>query len=180
VKTDAPGAENKVVAEGDEPASDNSMNYTWYDAFNAPTGGYGYVSQIAYLANETLGTVLMNNAADKDWSDSNYGTATVDNKDYTLYALAKFTYKNLWWNTFKETTTLPAGTFYIRKPKTAAPAPEALEVIWLDGTEENTTGIETVNVEKQNNAEIYNLAGQKVGADFKGVVIKNGKKFFQK
>jgi hypothetical protein len=30
------------------------------------------------------------------------------------------------------------------------------------------------------NSEIYNLAGQKVGKDYKGLVIKNGKKFVQK
>ena len=27
---------------------------------------------------------------------------------------------------------------------------------------------------------VYNLAGQKVGNDFKGIVIKNGKKMLQK
>jgi hypothetical protein len=27
---------------------------------------------------------------------------------------------------------------------------------------------------------IFNLAGQKVGADYKGIVIKNGRKFIQK
>ena len=41
------------------------------------------------------------------------------------------------------------------------------------------TGINTVKVAAENNA-IYNLAGQKVGADFKGLVIKNGVKMIQK
>lgn len=45
----------------------------------------------------------------------------------------------------------------------------------------STTGINAIKTAKpaQSNV-IYNLAGQKVGADYKGVVIKNGKKFFQK
>ena len=38
---------------------------------------------------------------------------------------------------------------------------------------------EIKNVQLQNNA-VYNLAGQKVGNDYKGIVIVNGKKFMQK
>ena len=43
------------------------------------------------------------------------------------------------------------------------------------------SGIETVKANaKVNNEVIYNLAGQKVGKDYKGLVIKNGKKLIQK
>ena len=38
-------------------------------------------------------------------------------------------------------------------------------------------GVKTVTV---SNDAIYNLRGQKVGADYKGIVIRGGKKFFQK
>ena len=41
-------------------------------------------------------------------------------------------------------------------------------------------GIETVLSTKVLNSAIYNLAGQKVDANYKGVVIKNGKKMLQK
>ena len=41
-------------------------------------------------------------------------------------------------------------------------------------------GIETVQVVKIQNGAVYNLAGQKVDANYKGVVIKNGKKMLQK
>ena len=41
-------------------------------------------------------------------------------------------------------------------------------------------GIETVLTTKVQNGAIYNLAGQKVDANYKGVVIKNGKKMLQK
>lgn len=44
------------------------------------------------------------------------------------------------------------------------------------------TGIENVQApatKKANNA-IYNMAGQRVGADYKGIVIKNGKKYINK
>ena len=43
------------------------------------------------------------------------------------------------------------------------------------------TGINEVNNGTVNeNAPIYNLAGQRVGKDYKGVVIQNGKKFIKK
>jgi hypothetical protein len=47
--------------------------------------------------------------------------------------------------------------------------------------EKITTGIESVKVAGMNvKAPIYNLAGQKVNNDYKGVVIQNGKKFMNK
>ena len=42
-----------------------------------------------------------------------------------------------------------------------------------------STGITSVKAAAQDGA-IYNVAGQKVGSDYKGLVIKNGKKFIQK
>jgi hypothetical protein len=42
------------------------------------------------------------------------------------------------------------------------------------------TGIQNVQVKKATDNAIYNLAGQKVNASYKGIVIKNGKKYIQK
>lgn len=42
------------------------------------------------------------------------------------------------------------------------------------------SGIQSINAEKNVNAPIYNLSGQRVDAQYKGVVIQNGKKFLQK
>ncbi len=46
----------------------------------------------------------------------------------------------------------------------------------------STTGIQTVSASKAQKANdaMYNLAGQKVGKDFKGLVIVNGKKMMNK
>ncbi len=44
----------------------------------------------------------------------------------------------------------------------------------------DTTAIKTVKAAKKFNGAIYNLAGQKVNASYKGVVIKDGKKYIQK
>jgi hypothetical protein len=44
-----------------------------------------------------------------------------------------------------------------------------------------STGINAVRSEVENeNAPIYNLAGQRVDKSYKGVVIQNDKKFIQK
>ena len=42
------------------------------------------------------------------------------------------------------------------------------------------SGISTVKAQKLQSNAIYNLAGQKVGNDYKGIVIVNGKKMVQK
>lgn len=44
----------------------------------------------------------------------------------------------------------------------------------------NTQGIEDLTIDDDVNAPAYNLAGQRVGNDYKGVVIKNGKKTIRK
>ena len=45
-----------------------------------------------------------------------------------------------------------------------------------------TTGIKQIANSKQQaaNIPIYNLSGQRVGANFKGLVVKEGKKFMNK
>jgi hypothetical protein len=70
---------------------------------------------------------------------------------------------------------LSASAVYIRTDPTTASA--RVNLIWLD---DETTAIQKIqNTNKQEGA-IYNLAGQKVSASYKGVVIKDGKKYIQK
>lgn len=45
---------------------------------------------------------------------------------------------------------------------------------------DEAAGIDHITVKPQNRTTTYNLAGQKVGADYRGIVIKNGKKINQK
>ena len=44
------------------------------------------------------------------------------------------------------------------------------------------SGIGAIEVDRVivDNGAIYNLSGQRIGADYKGIVIKNGKKYFNK
>lgn len=50
----------------------------------------------------------------------------------------------------------------------------------LTVTPGDPSGISVAETKKVQNDAIYNLAGQKVGNDYKGIVIKNGRKFMQK
>ena len=48
------------------------------------------------------------------------------------------------------------------------------------GIADDATAIKNVTVEAAENAAIYNVAGQRVNATYKGIVIKNGKKYLNK
>ena len=49
-----------------------------------------------------------------------------------------------------------------------------------DATPGDQDGIATVAASKKVEGKIYNLSGQQVNANFKGVVIENGKKVIKK
>ena len=57
-------------------------------------------------------------------------------------------------------------------------APSILDIDFGDGS--GTTGISTVESEKQEDDVMYNLQGQRVSGGHKGLVIKNGRKYFAK
>ena len=70
--------------------------------------------------------------------------------------------------------TAKAGGAYLAVPKTAS-----AKGFYLFNNE--TTGINTINSNvKANNNAVYNLRGQRVNANYKGIVIVNGKKFINK
>ena len=49
-----------------------------------------------------------------------------------------------------------------------------------DTPDETPTAIETVKTVNAGSAVRYNMAGQQVGKDYKGLVIENGRKFLNK
>ena len=71
--------------------------------------------------------------------------------------------------------TLAANKAYL--PEDALSAKDIIEIEF-----EGATGIDKVEVNGQQSTVdgIFNLAGQKVGADYKGIVIVNGKKYLNK
>jgi hypothetical protein len=76
-----------------------------------------------------------------------------------------------------QTGGLAANCVYMTCPATSA---ARMNIVWLD-EDGNTTAIQTINANaKADNGAIYNLRGEKVNASYKGLVIKDGKKYIQK
>ncbi len=72
--------------------------------------------------------------------------------------------------------TVPTNRAYLQS--TAALA-KGFVINYDDEEGEETDGIKAVSTKVENGVR-YNLAGQKVGADYKGIVIVNGKKYLRK
>ncbi len=75
--------------------------------------------------------------------------------------------------------TIPAGKAYVEVPNSAFTGAHELTFTFEEASGD-VTGIATVNSKKQSNSEYFNLNGQRVDASHKGIVIVNGKKFFNK
>ena len=101
------------------------------------------------------------------------GASIMTDLTKTYYAMAKPEKYGLSWKTFKTSTQMPANTFYITTKESSA---SRLNVVWLD---EDATAIQGFKA-KVEAGQIYNLRGEKVNASYKGIVIKDGKKYIQK
>lgn len=102
------------------------------------------------------------------------GTSASNSKDKTtLYALSTVNGVTAFYPV-KEASAIPAKRCYLEVKGTSAKA-----AFFSLGTNfGETTGISSVeNKAEKADATVYNLAGQAVGKDYKGLVIKNGKKF---
>ena len=86
-----------------------------------------------------------------------------------IKAANTYTIKNVVWRTEDSTESLINQTggenFYVKI---------------LGGNPEQLTGISKVVADKASNAAIYNLAGQRVNKAYKGIVVKEGKKYIAK
>lgn len=102
------------------------------------------------------------------------GTATSSDKT-AVYGLATVNGQDGFYKAF-DGKTIPAKCGYLEVAKTAGAA-----FFSLGDITGNTTGIADVKAETvKADAQMYNLAGQKVGKGYKGIVIKNGKKMILK
>lgn len=114
---------------------------------------------------------LQNVTSDLKMSD---GTITsTDSKN--VYGLATVNGQDGFYKASGE-QKIPAKCGYLEVAKTAGAA-----FFSLGDITGNTTGIADVKAETvKADAQMYNLAGQKVGKGYKGIVIKNGKKMILK
>ena len=75
--------------------------------------------------------------------------------------------------------TVAANRAYLHIATTLAPEAAAgarMRFVFAD----DASGIKEIATDKQNDGAIYNLSGQRVNAGYKGIVIKNGKKYLNK
>ena len=105
-----------------------------------------------------------------DFTGNALQAAEEDGKIDGAYILAYTTADGL--GIYQFTGSLDAGDVYL----TAAGQGAKLRFGFAD----DATAIKTVAVEAADNAVIYNVAGQRVNAAYKGIVIKNGKKYLNK
>lgn len=92
-----------------------------------------------------------------------------------IYCLAKKTSNGVGFYQVSSDVTIPANKAYL---EIATPSPAKYYSIGIGG---NTTGIQAI---QQNSVKadgiMYSLSGQRVGKDYKGIVICNGKKMIKK
>ena len=94
--------------------------------------------------------------------------------DATIYVLANKDNGVGFYLWDKTAAAIPEGKVYLDTKGSGA---KGLEFISFENAE--TDGIKAVSTKVENGVR-YNLAGQKVGADYKGIVIVNGKKMLNK
>jgi len=150
----------------------------------------------ALFAADTEGDYVYFDANFAKYNQFRYNTQKISNQnlnsdaeflDKEVYALANPRTDGFSFNHVnKATNSLPAKSLYI-VGKVSTAAGRVVNVIFDDEmTDETVTGIENVNVdaaanaESADNAEIYNLNGVRVNSSAKGIIIKNGKKYFNK
>lgn len=92
----------------------------------------------------------------------------------SIYVLGKKTSDELNFYPY-EGTIMTAKHAYLPKSKVPASAP-SLKIV-IDDIDAISTVQNDENARTQNN---YNIAGQKIGSEYKGIVIRNGKKYLKK
>lgn len=153
-----------AVADSDTPATLTEQGWGFYTKGNDVNGNkdggtiYVFMPNIAGVI--TVAVVLNSGKKfhiSEDGTDmAGYDGITVDEKYYGTYSF-----------------NVKAGSTY---------------KVWCDGSKlgfygfelTDATSVKAIKNVTENNGEVYNLAGQKVDANAKGLVIKNGKKFVNK
>ena len=134
---------------------------------------------IKSVSGDAVNEMIKVSPAETDDVDDNILKANgVTGDESTVYVLGAKDGKAVW-GLLKNGSHLPEGKVYF---KTDAPlAKEFLNII-INDTEETsseTDGINKVSTNLENGVR-YNLAGQKVSKDYKGIVIVNGRKMLNK
>jgi len=117
---------------------------------------------------DVIGTTAAGTAVTTDLKSAD---GTVKGDESTIYTL-NFNNGELGWYLKAKDVAVTADKCYIQTS-------EASGVKFLGFSDDDATGINGVSSSKKNAAR-YNLSGQRVGNDYKGIVIENGKKYLVK
>ena len=164
-------------------------------AYQVPAGQEAYIQmsntnitfQVAEGDSVNVKVICSKNACKNiDAADAEDGSQVNDRKCYVNVSGTNYCHKDAEGNEAADLKLYPeanviefglnAGTYTFQKYSgTGNILISSIEITPVDAS-----GISTIAAEKVSNSVIYNLAGQKVGKDFKGLVIKNGVKMIQK
>ena len=97
--------------------------------------------------------------------------------NYTNYILAQGNY-GVGFYTLSQSGTLDAGKAYLQLPTASVAGIKALKIEFNEN--DDPTGIAITSASPTEENTIYNLAGQRVSKEQKGINIVNGKKVFIK
>ena len=164
------------VVSDDRAVQDNLVQGTFlggrHRVDNTNTEGGIFSQLVGSIKNANLGDKWGVDTNEKDLYLFGYNTKDAKNNPYGFYLYSA-------WSTANDNkTVIPANKpFLIQSGNTSG---AKVYVMFSDGT---TTAIDNVfsgDTQISADAPRYNLAGQRVGKDYKGVVIVKGKKFIQK
>ena len=150
----------------------------WYELEGTETPSDLYTDEEVVVANNVVTNQQLRDRTGYDGATA-LDAAVLDNNDIYFITNPK-NHKGISAPTYDYMTAsnvyIGEGSFYVIATHYAsAPA----RIVWLDGSDEEATAIQGVKTAAAEGA-VYNLAGQKVGAGYKGIVIKEGKKMIQK
>ena len=138
-----------------------------------PAGKVVFVKGTGNKSYRLKGSDTAGEAFDTDLKVSDGTVTSTDSKN--VYGLATVNGQDGFYKASGE-QKIPAKCGYLEVAQTAGAA-----FFSLGDITGNTTGIADVKAETvKADAQMYNLAGQKVGKGYKGIVIKNGKKMILK
>lgn len=156
-------------------ASSVNGNTVTFSPVNVLAAGKGYL----LAANEGDYTLLYTDAT-STYNGINYMKAvtadesvTGDATDATNYILATVNGTTGFYKSAKG--TIAKGKSYLSIPNTSGAKPNSLTMDF--GT---ITGINSLFVDKQMTGQAYNMAGQKVNGSYKGIILRDGKKYYNK
>lgn len=164
--------------------SDNWCNWALYGA-NVTHGASNYTEYFGIRCDNWDNTTMSNTGC---VSDYNWNTFVSDMNGSLVKMTVNYNADGVF-NMSANITTTSGKTYNYSYTKTISAKPQYINLFfvneksYIDGTN-IPTAMQTITAEQQkdswHNGKIFNMAGQEVGNDYKGIVIINGRKYIKK